>query len=612
MRFKASLYRLGAVALGATVSALSFGWIDRASPRASIRADSPGAARIFQSFEPLDAISRSRQGSAHSEIILEGLWSSAPAAVKVEAASRAPRKFESFSNGLLVGTGQVGPSMEVLSFPATTSAQGRLRLRFNAGGRPFRIASVEVRQEGPARLPFGRWTQFALFGGLFMFLAHRAISRLVIQCGSLGAALAIFSAAIAFFRFQVGPAFFYGLTLLGALAIWFVLSELATRAIGMPLASARWVFLLVVVRLGFILSPGFESIDIAFHVHNIWKFREGAVVSSRAPGLEEPLPVPYPPALYALLAPFATGESQADDFLLRWVMGLMEGFSPLLVFLLMRSGGASREAAGAGAATAALMPEGILVLAKGIAANILGSLSTLLVFLALLRRAHPVIVAGLLSLGFLSHLGVALSLTPTLLLWWGLQLWKREMRRRAAAENVLSLALAAAIAWLAYYREVLPLLGGAVSAVGGSLVAAPTEWLQPHWIQLGKILQNLVLKFGGLPLVLAVVGLRAPGIPVPLKRLLTSWLAAGAFQALLAVFSPVTLRFEYFLIPAVAAAAGLGVEEVWRRSWRNAVRAGWALLLVGQLAIGILVLARRFEVISVILESNRWPFPVIF
>ncbi|MCU0241646.1 MAG: hypothetical protein MUF51_04410, partial [Vicinamibacteria bacterium] len=108
---------------------------------------------------------------------------------------------------------------------------------------------------------------------------------------------------------------------------------------------------------------------------------------SEAPGLQR---APYPPALYAILgaivSPAQDGTSH-DERSVRLMLGLLEGTAPFLILAIMRAAGLSGVAAGASAAAMAVMPEGLLVLAKGIGANIFGAYVGLLLILALLRQA---------------------------------------------------------------------------------------------------------------------------------------------------------------------------------------------------------------------------------
>ena len=89
-------------------------------------------------------------------------------------------------------------------------------------------------------------------------------------------------------------------------------------------------------------------------------------------------------------------------------------------------------------------------------------------------------------------------------------------------------------------------------------------------------------------------------------------LVVGPGLAVLAVGTPFPLRFEYFLTPAVAMAAGLGVERLRHEGSTGWIQTGWTFTALVQALLGILFLVQRFEIISVIMESPRWPFPVRF
>jgi len=124
-----------------------------------------------------------------------------------------------------------------------------------------------------------------------------------------------------------------------------------------------------------------------------------------------------------------------------------------------------------------------------------------------------------------------------------------------------------------------------------------------------KIAQNLLLKMGGGPLALAFAGSRGTG-STPARRLIRAWLVAGGVLAVLAVTTPLAFRFEYFVAPAVAMAAGLGAER-WQQEGRGRlVTALWAFTFALQLVVGVALFLDRFELISVIIPSPRWAWPL--
>ena len=114
-------------------------------------------------------------------------------------------------------------------------------------------------------------------------------------------------------------------------------------------------------------------------------------------------------------------------------------------------------------------------------------------------------------------------------------------------------------------REVASLTLASLASIGSHATQDPSGFLRVRWVRVGKTLQDLVLKFGGTPLWLAVAGLRRADLPPPLATLLASWIFCGVGYGALALLTPLPLRFEYFLAPAVAAAAGLGAEALEAR-----------------------------------------------
>jgi hypothetical protein len=587
----------GLSSLGALLAA------DLLTAQSAVRVDGFWDSGIFRNFGPYRKESRTRGGHEGSQILLQGLRAAAPVVVTLEMASRGgDQRVRIRANGKAVHETRpddAGP----IHF--STDEQGSLSLRFEGvrrQGVSLRVSSVGVRQEAGGTIPLRRLVHYGLIGVVGASLAMRIRS----PRPALGITLAVvvlLCAGVSLARLHVLAYLPWGLLAFGLLAGWLLLSDLCAKVTSIPLAYSRWVVLSLLFRVGLILQPGFESVDAGFHVHRIWRFQSHALISSDAPGIEA---VPYPPAFYAVLAPWIRGDAESDERLLRLVMGLLEGTSPLLVFALMRAGGATREASGAAAVTSALMPEGTLVLAKGIACNIFGSFVGLALLIGLVRNASAVTTTALLTLVLLSHAPAAFTVTMLLLLWWGLEWQRGTLGPGALKARLLSLGIAAALAWTVYYREVSLVLANP----GGS--TADSGFLYVRWYRVGKILQDLLLKFGLVPLVWATWGLARADVPLALKGLLVPWFLVGLGLAALAVGSPFPLRFEYFLTPAVAMAAGLGVERLRGEGAGGWVQAGWAFTALVQVVVGILLLLQSFEIISVIMESRRWPFPVRF
>jgi hypothetical protein len=513
-----------------------------------------------------------------------------------------PRRIRFFAAGRAVLERRVEDSWEVVPLQGETNGDGALSVRFTgvrSEGTALRLASVAVVQEA-GRIPRGRLVLYLLFGPAWVLLGWRVRPGHRTGAVSLAAALCVLAAAMHFARLPATMLFPWLVLALGLPAAWLLVADAIAFSTPVPLSAARWVAAAAVFQLALVANLRFGMIDAPWHMRNLWTFRAHGLTVSTAPGLDA---VPYPPAFYAALAPLATGRPEIDLRLVRLGMALVQAAAPLLVFALMRAGGASAAAAAAATIAAAVMPEALLVLAKGIACNIFGAFVGSLVVLALLRGAATAIVAGLLAIACLSHGGAAAALVLLVSFWWLEEYRRAALDRRILLWRLLALAAAAAFAWLVYYREV-PL---AFAPTGTHINPAIGE---VRWYRVGKMVQDLALKFGLLPVFLAVVGLTRAQVPDTLRSLLTAWFLATLALAVVAVLSPFPLRFEYFVLPAVAMAAGLGAAHLMRTGHRGTVfDVVWAVTFAVQILLGALLLWDRFEIISVILESPRWPFP---
>jgi hypothetical protein len=398
---------------------------------------------------------------------------------------------------------------------------------------------------------------------------------------------------------------------LAVVAAGLVLDLVLHRLVGLSRDASAWVTAAFALRLLCALHPAFPSIDASFHAHNLWSYQGSGAAKAHVGTAAGPVEIPYPPLLYAVLSPLATRDVSGET-LVRVTVAVLEGTAPLAVFALLLAGGASRRAASLGAAALAVMPEGLLVVAKGIGANSLGGWVALWALVAVLRRGSPVVTACVLALAFLGHPGSAAALVGLLVLWMTWTAWSDPDSRRGLARTALATAAGAVLAWLAYYRQAFTVtvkgLGrfGAEIAGGASFVDRQWPVAKAHAL---KIAQNLLLKFGGGPVVLAWAGLRRADAPRTLRTLLPPWFVGAGVLALLAVLTPFALRFEHFLAPGMAAAAGLGAEAWEQRGRHGLVSSLIAVSFALQLAIGVLLLLDRFTLISVIIPSPNWSWP---
>jgi hypothetical protein len=595
---------------GAFLGLWIVGYADRTGVEAHVAADGVWDLGIFQGFSAWEP-GAGRVAGPESELVLAGLWEQAPVAVAVTLASALPtaQVVSVYANGLSAVSRDVGGRLGVLRFGAQADALGRLRLRFVGDGRPLsavRVARLELVRIGSGGIPAGRWLLYAAF-----VLAAAVVCR----CGMAGTAVSF------------GVPLLCGLALAWALrserlvvVAWlpWLLTGLSlgllafgvSRVLRLSSSAAGWIAVSLTLRALLVLHPAFQSVDLSFHAHNVWRFAAGQAITSRvsSPAGDGMLTIPYPPLLYAVLSPLVSSEAQAETAL-RVAMLLFEGLTPWLVLGLLRAAGGSAGAAASAAVAAAVMPEGLLVLAKGIAANILGSCLSLATIWAVVQGTSPAVLGLLAAATFLAHPGAAATLVGLLGLFMSAESVSGRLPARRAAAVGGALALAALLAWFAYYREVAAGTLRSLGSLSVHMQQAPGSFFALRGIHVLKIVQNLGLKFGGAPVWLAVVGLRSEA-GGRVQSLLRCWLFGGAMLAALAVFTPFAVRFEYFLVPAVAMAAGQGAE-LWRQAGRAAwLNLAWASSLALQAWIGYELLLGRFEIISVVIPSPRWVWPL--
>lgn len=564
----------------------------------------PGRPRRGARAEQLPWIRGFRVSSPAARIALRGLPPRTPVHVVLAIGSALPNAqvLVVIANGVPVHRQLVGAVYRPAEFDTLTDASGRLHLALSAETGPdraaYRVAAVELQW-----LP--RWPGPMVVASLVGLVALTLVTCAVFRTSPGGTLLLTMAVAAStgglLWRWPVLVADRLP-SLLVTMATTVAISLIAVRALRMDRLAAAFVASSCLLRLAFVLHPAFPSIDALFHAHNVHRFQEGEMIASAVSDAEgRAQPIPYPPALYALLSHFvAPGDYVRGEFVVRLTMGLFEATSPLLVWALFRAAGGQPDAASAAAATAAVMPEGVLVLAKGIAANIAGSWLSLATLVALLGPAGAATAALLAALAMLAHPGAAATLAALLGGWlaWGLA--RRRMSSRLATRIAACLLAGALLAWVVYYRAAAEL---AVRTLA-SIQAEPGN-VRVRWVHIGKILQDAILKFGATPLLFVGSGLRrAPDVS---RGLLEAWLIAALLFAVLAVLTPIAFRFEYFAVPAVAIAAGQGLALLPGSPGRRRAGAVWLLALALQAGLAVVLFAGAFDPINVIIPADRWP-----
>jgi hypothetical protein len=592
-----------ALILGA-LSALLWGIFSIESRKVADRLDaSDVGAQVVIRRAPLAKDPGTRRLNAASEIVLRGLCSNCPTQVTLTLRARTVRRAivivkRSPTRSYRAADVLVGPSDRMVTATVRSDRCGMIRLgvRFDhdVEGATVRIRSIVVNHGGGHAVT--RTVEIVLLAlALALSFPGSVGLRLIAGVAPLAASLV------------APPLILHGLwpamiRLTTGIVAWRYGSRLLHGLIGgLQPSWAAWIALGAVIKIWLATTPGVCAIDSYFHAHNVFEFGRGDVMTSLAPGPKEATRVPYPPALYAVLWPcvrlLGFGEHETE-LLVRLTLGFLEGLAaPLLLFALMRR--RHSDVAGVAAAVLSAMPAGLLIVSQGIAANSFGQAMTLAALWALTRPAHAAVSAGLLAIVLLSHLSSAACLACLLLLWW-LWEWHATKDRGVLKKRLMLLAIAGAVAFAAYYAEVMGYVFDAARKVSGAPVGV-------NWILVGKLAQNLWLYFGAAPLLIACFGLREIRRSRMTDRFLWyAWIATFVGMTILGATTLVAFRFDYFATPLVAVLTAFGARTPFGRKW---LRAAMLIAFATQALIGVFLLFDGFNPVVVKLYSPRWSFP---
>jgi hypothetical protein len=543
-----------------------------------------------------------------SELVLPGLPESRPVLLEAKLAANRPEHADVVLNGSHFQT-DIGGRVSQWKFDGISDSTGVLRLSIqgpsSAGVRLY-WARASALQRG--MVPCNRLAWYIVALATFTLLDGW------LGTSPLGLVLpggwAILVAGVLWERSFTAAYLPVALMSVGVAALlgWFL-----HRAFAMSRFLALGAAACLAFRMLLGLDPGFFEMDLAFQEHRLEAFRHGELISS---GIQDPvssggahLAIPYPPGLYAALTPFAHLASPAN--VVRGAMVFFEVTSPILVWWVMRGVGASRLAAGYGLVAAAVMPEGLLVLIKGIAANIFGEWISILAIGLFALNGNSLLLAAVAAVAFLSHPGSAVCLAAYLVSWAALEASDGARPWRWSARLLGVISLGALIAWAVYYREVTGLTTSTLARLRSpsTAVRPPADaFFRVRWLVVGKVIQNFILKFGGSLLPLAVYGLARGAMSNPLRRLARAWFAVAGALFLAAVLTPITFRFEYFAAPAIAMCAGIGAETLDGLDRHTVVATCWWISAFVQVVIGCFHLFGLFEPWAVIIPAH-WPFP---
>ncbi len=348
-----------------------------------------------------------------------------------------------------------------------------------------------------------------------------------------------------------------GAALSGGLAAWCQRRRPGSGRWALPALLLAWLVQVVLAT-----APVMVVSDVLFHANTLGHVATGELFPTSVTQHAHPFRIPYPAVFYGLLAPLQW--LGIDEIaLVRWGAGLSGALAA--AGLVVALGDAGPALGGLAVVLLQLEPVSFDVHSYGNLSNVFAqSLTTLLFAWWISNRRWGGEAVVLTALAAASHLSGCIVVSA-----WGGALWAlgppRDRRRVLTTLGVgLGLALLYYAAYVPMMLEQLPRLlegggqgrgasQGAIGALGWQVVSALRDW--------------------GLPvLALSLVGLprRLGG---HLERALLAALAAGAALLLLAVVSPVEVRYRYFLALPLAICAARGAQRLARRG-----RAGLVLV----------------------------------
>jgi hypothetical protein len=317
-------------------------------------------------------------------------------------------------------------------------------------------------------------------------------------------------------------------------------------AFGALLASA-----IVQVAVG--ASPLMVVSDAVFHANNLARVAAGDLFLTSLTQHATPFRFPYGVSFYVMLAPLL--RSGIDPVtLVRWGAALagVAGAAGLFALLVARGPALAALAV----VILQLLPMSIDVLSFGNLSNAFAQGLTVLFFAWWAGRAPGSWLLGalVLALAATAHLSAFIVLA-VLCPWLAWAHWP-ELRSDRTRWTALVTGMAVAVAYFASFAPMvsaqLARLGEGGGPAGGSFVASTAR-------------QGMsVAGQWGLPVVI----LALLALPVrPRERFdrdLLAWWCAGGLLLLLAIATPLDVRWVYALGPAAAVAAGTAFVRLWK------------------------------------------------
>lgn len=504
------------------------------------------------------------------------------AAATVEVAVRGQRAPVAVAvDGVVAGVLAPGQTSAVFEVPAGRPVR-EVELRtvaFEAGGRRLgaMLERVAVRQAPGALPPLGLVLVLAL-PAVVAALAAAASGWKALPAWLAGAGTAALAAAVLWpagvlrSPYAASLAFLLG-SIAAASGLFGALWERARPGAG------RWAFAALaaagVVQLALGASPLMVVSDAVFHANNLGRVAAGDFFPTSVTQHARPFRFPYGVSFYALLAPLYRAGLDAVG-LVRWGASLAGVAAAAGLFGLLVRRGPARAALAV--VVLQLLPGTFDVLSFGNLSNAFAQGLTVLFFAWWAGRARGTWATGAaaFALAATAHLSafVVLAVLAAAL--------ARSRGRTLGADRTRLLAVGAGLlASAAYYAAFVPLVAGQLGRLGEG--GGPGG--EGFAAALARQVLGALAQWGAPAMALMAF---APPEPDDAGRDLRALWLAGGVLCLVALASPLDVRYLYALTLAVAAAAAAGAQRlVAEGGARRALAVLGTAALAAQGALGI-------------------------
>lgn len=428
---------------------------------------------------------------------------------------------------------------------------------------------------------------YELLSGMEVRRSRAALAALA-AIGGLALLLAFGRMHLTVFSLTLTP-IVIGSALAAALAGWLVppLYRMGgVRVTRYALAPVLIVFFFaLVLKLGGTFYPQFISSDLLYHQHRWERVLTGNLFFLTSSPEFGNLDIPLAPGYYVFLAPLDTLFHERY-LTLKLASVAFDATGLFFIAFLAFRFTSDRLVAWVATLVYTVTPITFLMLSAGNLPNIFSQwllLALVAVTLGGYGRLHErrvwLVLVFLFVVAGLSHIGNLIVMT-TLLAALAVELALRApgaVDRQQARALIVAVVAGTVLTFLLYYVDFTALLFGEFVGLlekkfGGGLRVAGTLDFQ----KVPVAISAAVIAGGIAGVLITYTRLARELIPPLLRRGLIAWLVSAAIFVLIAQFAGIYVRYNVFVLPALALGVGLGCAWLVRRGiWAQLATAGY-------------------------------------